>query len=261
MKSRSDVSRGESEEAARECGALGNRRSIHLSYGAERQTPTQTAKTDQLLHKDCTTETNGDGPSYSEAATAETARPYRRKPAKKASGIYFVRRSDDLVKIGTSHDIAYRLKTLAKKFGRLDVLGTMPGDRLLEREVHAVFDAERVEGEWFRESPDLTGLLVTLATGTVEEVLDLVESVALSRDVATRKREADLRQADVRAGAERWAELVRGARAGDPACIRSVAWRRQLWRARLATAERSAAVLRHLLGTSEFRASSPEVSP
>ncbi len=69
--------------------------------------------------------------------------------------VYFVRRGDGLVKIGTSRVLQHRLTSLAAEHGPLELLGQCPGSYETEREWHERFAACRIEGEWFRPSPDL----------------------------------------------------------------------------------------------------------
>lgn len=65
--------------------------------------------------------------------------------------VYFARRaSDGAIKIGWSHDPTARTKTLGA-----ELLNSIPGSRRLEQDLHARFDADRLDGEWFRPSADL----------------------------------------------------------------------------------------------------------
>jgi hypothetical protein len=81
-------------------------------------------------------------------------REVRRKEAlKKArsadSIIYYVRRDDGLIKIGTSTVFRNRLSQLRMQYGELDVLLVHRGDRDDERELHGQFRIWRERGEWF----------------------------------------------------------------------------------------------------------------
>lgn len=59
----------------------------------------------------------------------------------------------DVVKVGFSRDFRVRRRELQRGTGHpLRVLGIHPGNRQIEARVHALFAAERVEGEWFRPS-------------------------------------------------------------------------------------------------------------
>ncbi len=65
------------------------------------------------------------------------------------SVVYFLRRSDGAVKIGTTTNLVSRVKALETACGPLAVLHVEPGGYELERAYHRRFDAERVHGEWF----------------------------------------------------------------------------------------------------------------
>lgn len=76
--------------------------------------------------------------------------------------IYFARPDQSArVKIGfTAGEPAGRMPDL--QTGQptlLRVLGAIAGDRETERRLHAKFAADRLEGEWFRMSPDLAWLI------------------------------------------------------------------------------------------------------
>lgn len=75
--------------------------------------------------------------------------------ALKGSCVYYVRRSDGLVKIGFSTRLAARVKGLATEFGPLELLATEPGGLKQEQLRHRQFKRNRVEGEWFRPNGPL----------------------------------------------------------------------------------------------------------
>jgi hypothetical protein len=98
--------------------------------------------------------------------------PRRRKPAEidPDSVVYYLRRSDGLVKIGFSKTLGSRIETLTKLFGDLKLLAVEPGSRAQELRRHAQFDAFRASGlqpsegtEWFRPEPALMAHINTLA--------------------------------------------------------------------------------------------------
>lgn len=73
--------------------------------------------------------------------------------------VYFaLHRPSGLVKIGFSKNIARRMVDLRRFYvagavvGRVELMGTVPGGVLLERELKAALRSRRVEGEWFRLS-------------------------------------------------------------------------------------------------------------
>lgn len=71
--------------------------------------------------------------------------------------VYFVRNADTgQIKIGISNDVTRRLRTLQTgSAAALDLLGTMPGGRAKEAELHARFADSRTGGEWFDPTPEL----------------------------------------------------------------------------------------------------------
>lgn len=68
------------------------------------------------------------------------------------SGIYFVRMSPGTIKIGCSMSVRLRLSKLGRELD--DLLAVLPCRasqmRQVESELHAMFDAHRVNGEVFR---------------------------------------------------------------------------------------------------------------
>jgi hypothetical protein len=72
--------------------------------------------------------------------------------------IYFVTcdAPDFPIKIGWSKDCRRRAFTLQVSLPyKLVVLGTRPGTLEDERDLHLAFSADRLEGEWFRRTPEL----------------------------------------------------------------------------------------------------------
>lgn len=69
--------------------------------------------------------------------------------------VYFIQVGDaGLVKIGVSSNPLVRLASLQTSHSdELRLIGTMPGKRSKERELHDRFASLRVRGEWFR--PDM----------------------------------------------------------------------------------------------------------
>ncbi|WP_433357786.1 GIY-YIG nuclease family protein (plasmid) [Microtetraspora malaysiensis] len=92
------------------------------------------------------------------------------------SVVYFVLR-DGHVKIGTTKRLTYRLGQISRgastprwmPAGPVELLGTTSGGWEREHEIHAMFAAERVEGEWFRDCPAIRAFVADLAA-TGEEV-------------------------------------------------------------------------------------------
>lgn len=74
------------------------------------------------------------------------------------SRVYYIRRADNLVKIGFSTNVEVRMRDL----GVWDLLVTEPGGRALERERHEQFADLRVRGEWFRYERPLIEHVISL---------------------------------------------------------------------------------------------------
>jgi hypothetical protein len=85
--------------------------------------------------------------------------------------VYYVQRSDGLVKIGyTGRLLQYRLSALRREHGPLEVLATHKGGRDAERAQHAHFHHLRVVGEWFRPEPELLAHVQRINSRRVPEV-------------------------------------------------------------------------------------------
>jgi hypothetical protein len=79
----------------------------------------------------------------------------RRKPERSGAVVYFAR-SKDLIKIGFSTDVHGRMSTLSTAVPtEITLLLTLPGTRHFEQRLHRRFKAHRVNGEWFRASPEI----------------------------------------------------------------------------------------------------------
>lgn len=74
--------------------------------------------------------------------------------------IYFLRRANGDIKIGTTTRFYTRKGQLQGEHGPLELLGYMEGDAVAERELHARFSSlRRGRGEWFAESAELLGFV------------------------------------------------------------------------------------------------------
>jgi hypothetical protein len=70
--------------------------------------------------------------------------------------VYFMRRDDGLIKIGYSHYPDVRLSQLQQQNRcKIVLLAKVTGARKKESELHKKFAIDRIEGEWFKESPEL----------------------------------------------------------------------------------------------------------
>ena len=72
-----------------------------------------------------------------------------------AGVVYYVRRGDGAIKIGTTTNLTKRVRALTKEHGPVEVLATHPGGFRAEQSLHRTFAASRLDGEWFEESHDL----------------------------------------------------------------------------------------------------------
>lgn len=83
--------------------------------------------------------------------------------------VYFLE-AEGRIKIGFSDTVEQRVRTILcayPKGGKL--LGSMPGDRAIERFFHKKFAADRLFGEWFKPSEELLSLIEALTDGTSVE--------------------------------------------------------------------------------------------
>jgi hypothetical protein len=73
--------------------------------------------------------------------------------------IYFLRRADGAIKIGTTEKCYARRSDLAKQHGNLELLGVMEGGREEEQALHNKFSHARLKGshktEWFNSCQEL----------------------------------------------------------------------------------------------------------
>jgi hypothetical protein len=84
--------------------------------------------------------------------------------------VYFLRRADGLIKIGTTFRFAQRLETLIKSHGPLEVIRVINGDRQRERSIHRLFHVHHEYGEWFRPSAELLAAIPKLEDGFLVSV-------------------------------------------------------------------------------------------
>lgn len=88
----------------------------------------------------------------------------------KLGRIYFLRRSDGLIKIGYTARLKDRMSALSKSHGTLEVVRVINGDRHREKRLHAQFARFHQFGEWFRDGEDLRKEIDALPDGTVIEL-------------------------------------------------------------------------------------------
>lgn len=93
------------------------------------------------------------GPVYSQKT---------RYAVRKDSVVYFFR-SGPFIKIGTTTKLKHRLQNVQTSHPTpIALVGSTPGDKRLERELHRRFAHLRVNGEWFREVDDLAVYVTNL---------------------------------------------------------------------------------------------------
>ncbi len=118
MRSNPASLRGEPEKATPEKGGLGNRRSIHLSYGAERQKQTATTQKRTTATQRAHNQIDCAKPSYSEGGKDVTARAFRSR-AKKSLAVRFAAKVDTSGGPDACHRWLGRISP--DGYGRLDV--------------------------------------------------------------------------------------------------------------------------------------------
>lgn len=103
-----------------------------------------------------------------DAALLRKASKTARSPRRKPSQVYFIGAEvTGLIKIGCAVNPQARLRSLQTGSpDRLSIIATVPGDAAMERGLHSQFAADRMHGEWFRQSPALIELIESIA-GTV----------------------------------------------------------------------------------------------
>jgi hypothetical protein len=78
--------------------------------------------------------------------------------------VYFIQdQATKAIKIGVSGDPERRLRSLQTSSPNLlTILGTIPGDRDLEVDIHRRLAAHRLQGEWFRPDPPVVDVIKRL---------------------------------------------------------------------------------------------------
>jgi len=77
--------------------------------------------------------------------------------------VYYLQRSDDLIKIGYSGNFRARFLALQREHGALRILATHRGGSRAEAAMHDRFHADRVMGEWFNPSEALLAHVAKVA--------------------------------------------------------------------------------------------------
>lgn len=81
-------------------------------------------------------------------------------PVHPLPGVYFVTFDREFVKIGFATDITARMRALQTAMPQpLHLMLALPGTLKDERDLHRRFAADRVQGEWFRLSPEIEAFI------------------------------------------------------------------------------------------------------
>lgn len=110
--------------------------------------------------------------------------------------VYFITRKNDpegLVKIGYTSDMVTRMTNLRTAIPEgCEILCTVPGGRDLESYLHLTFDAERVAGEWFKNSEGLSSMIKMLGKYGLKSLPAGVAGGEYERQADAASRQADL---------------------------------------------------------------------
>ena len=76
---------------------------------------------------------------------------------------------NDIIKIGTTNNLEYRLNRMRKTYGHDDliVLVTEPGDEKLEKQRHTQFSDARLIGDWFFATNELRNHIASLSNEVI----------------------------------------------------------------------------------------------
>lgn len=79
------------------------------------------------------------------------------------SVVYFAARYDGAVKIGWTSDVMRRVFELRKDSrAPVELLACFPGTKPDELALHARFAAHRLDGEWYRRSPEIDAFIMRI---------------------------------------------------------------------------------------------------
>ena len=77
--------------------------------------------------------------------------------------VYFLRRPDGFIKIGSAFDVDARMRSIGNISGhQLELIGYVKGDYSAESSLHNEFSSNRAIGEWFSPSDELIARIETL---------------------------------------------------------------------------------------------------
>lgn len=109
---------------------------------------------DMVRYKDETYRKKRDDEIEAERRNRNTLNEERIARAEEARQIYYVRRNDGAIKIGTSRDVRGRIASL-RTVSPVELLASHLGDFETEREMHLRFEVHRLDGEWFAPCEEL----------------------------------------------------------------------------------------------------------
>ena len=99
--------------------------------------------------------------------------------------IYFLRRADGDIKIGTTIDFKMRLVPLESKYGKLELLGVVDGGVAEEKQLHVQFAAfRRCRTEWFQPAETTRQYIEQEATLDIPKGKGVHARIAVSKEVA-----------------------------------------------------------------------------
>jgi hypothetical protein len=104
-----------------------------------------------------------------------------RLAAEARSIVYYLRRTDGLIKIGTSTTHRARFSSLRREHGELSLLLAYAGGYKEEADAHGRFAAARVTGEWFRPELPLLLTILRLRNATAGRESRLPEQVPVAQ--------------------------------------------------------------------------------
>lgn len=85
----------------------------------------------------------------------------------KSGKIYFLRRSDSLIKVGFTSNFKRRLEALTHSHGPLEILRVVNGDKAREKRLHNALGRFNEFGEWFRDCAEVRELIAAQSDGSL----------------------------------------------------------------------------------------------
>ena len=83
---------------------------------------------------------------------------------KRENVIYFIRAGEHGIKIGYTYELEKRLKCIQQHCPiKLEVICTMKGSALIEKELHRKFSHLKIHGEWFKPHMEIFDYISTIS--------------------------------------------------------------------------------------------------